>query len=446
MTKGILNRLSYLQEASFLASVGLLPIQLSKFFWPDFTFVLGLRIDYLAPVLYLSDGAIVILIVSSFARVALKRSIVRREALLLSTLLIVALLVSSAFAKSPQVAYLKTAKIIEFSLFALSISTLSFKKFVSPLTFLFGFSVIWISLLSLVQFARQGSLGLTFLGERTFNISTPGISQVSHQGLLMLRPYATFPHPNVLAAYLSLTLTFILGYLLLSKSEIRRKWFLGACLGLGYVALFLTFSRTSWLSTLLGSVALLTFAIFRQTNRRFAKPRKLVLPVFLGGCVFVLGVFLTPLFLERFLSIATSDSHSLVLRAKLAQAAVSMVAASPFVGVGPGNFLINLPLFWELSETIRWLQPAHNLFLLVFAETGALGFLAFLSVMFFPLFLLLTSKPTGFRFVMLILFSQTAFLAFFDHYFWTLQQGLFLFWLYRGIFLGFAYEQKGVSV
>src|SRR4030042_5764299 len=43
----------------FLASLATLPIQLGKFFWPKFSFVLGIPIDYLALSVYLSDFVII---------------------------------------------------------------------------------------------------------------------------------------------------------------------------------------------------------------------------------------------------------------------------------------------------------------------------------------------------------------------------------------------------
>ena len=51
------------------------------------------------------------------------------------------------------------------------------------------------------EFIKQASLNGLFwwLGERTFTSSTPGIAKAVIDGRLLMRPYATFPHPNVLA-------------------------------------------------------------------------------------------------------------------------------------------------------------------------------------------------------------------------------------------------------
>src|SRR5438105_4334390 len=44
----------------------LLPTQLGKHFWPEFSFVQGLRIDYLSPTLYVTDMLVGILFVLKF--------------------------------------------------------------------------------------------------------------------------------------------------------------------------------------------------------------------------------------------------------------------------------------------------------------------------------------------------------------------------------------------
>src|SRR3989304_7338226 len=43
----------------FLAALLSLPIQLNKFFWPQFSFVFGIPQDLLAPAVYLSDVLII---------------------------------------------------------------------------------------------------------------------------------------------------------------------------------------------------------------------------------------------------------------------------------------------------------------------------------------------------------------------------------------------------
>lgn len=42
-------------QALFYALIILLPVQLGRHFWPEWSYVLGLKIDYLSPIIYLTD-------------------------------------------------------------------------------------------------------------------------------------------------------------------------------------------------------------------------------------------------------------------------------------------------------------------------------------------------------------------------------------------------------
>lgn len=342
--------------------------------------------------------------------------------------------------------FLKFLKLVEFSLYALSCTLLDFKKIFSSAVLVLSFGILWTSFLAIFQFYRQQSLGLWFLGERSFNISTPGISQLLYSDQLFLRPYATFPHPNLLGAYLALFLPWTLFFLLKEKKEVKILAFLLPTFIFGFLALFLTFSRTSWLVGF-GSTFLILANFGWQKKKQFLSSLRLqiffVLVIFLA--LTSLFLFIGPLILERFLTITTSDSHSLVLRAKFAKAAISMFLFAPIFGLGPGNFIPNLPHFWQLQETIRILQPAHNLILLVLAEVGIVGALSltllFVSTFFGLLHFRQKEKETALLFVLCLV--GVFFLSMFDHYFWTLQQGVFIFWLVLGLSWSFCYKGRG---
>ena len=73
---------------------------------------------------------------------------------------------------------------------------------------------------------------------------------------------------------------------------------------------------------------------------------------------------------QRFFAILTTDAHSLALRQKLIASSWAMFWQSPFLGVGPGRFLLELPSFFQVQEVIRFFQPVHNIYLLVANEWG----------------------------------------------------------------------------
>ncbi|MBU3935455.1 hypothetical protein KJ909_02165, partial [Patescibacteria group bacterium] len=62
----------------------------------------------------------------------------------------------------------------------------------------------------------------------------------------------------------------------------------------------------------------------------------------------------------------------LTKRMSLNLAAIKMIIKNPLLGVGLGNFLVNLPEF-QKNAGYYWLQPVHNILLLLITEIGLLG-------------------------------------------------------------------------
>ena len=182
----------------------LMPVQLGKHFWPAFSFVQGLRIDYLSPTVYLTDLIIIgILINWLVEKVKSQKSKVKitsknSKVLILFLCLLVFLLINCLFAQNQGAAFYLLIKIIEFVFLGIYIIQNHYQasRFSLPVSI----SVIYSSLFAVIQFLKQKSLGgiMYWLGERTFDAGTPGIAKAIINGQLVLRPYATFPHPNAL--------------------------------------------------------------------------------------------------------------------------------------------------------------------------------------------------------------------------------------------------------
>ncbi|HSW48472.1 MAG TPA: O-antigen ligase family protein [Candidatus Saccharimonadales bacterium] len=366
---------------------------------------------------------------------------------------------------------------------------------------LFSASVILESLLAIGQFLKQGSIGgiLYFLGERTFTGSTPGIANASLNGELVLRPYATFPHPNVMAGFLLVSMILVLGFLLNSKRHCEAlKWLwqslltgrfkkdcfaslaMTAALILGTIALFLSMSRIAILLWVVIICYYFIKKIIYSSSKRSAS-RSSVIPAkagihpsassggtgpriksgmtrFVGVpfCIVAIAVFIfSPLGL-RFTKIANTD-EAVVQREVLISSSIKMIESSPLFGVGLGNFIPVLSKIQKPLSLGLYLQPVHNIFLLVASETGIVGltfFLWFLWKTFRQLFtrhceamkrprqslkiwdcfasLAMTSEG-----VLLVAFSAILILGLFDHYWLTLQQGQLLF----GFILGMCWAK-----
>ena len=125
-------------------------------------------------------------------------------------------------------------------------------------------------------------------------------------------------------------------------------------------------------------------------------------------------------------------NESIWQRIELVQAAWQMFRQSPIFGIGLGSFLPRLPEFL-LPRQFYFLQPVHNIFLLILTETGVIVF----GLTIFGLGLILKrlwKKRKHPLFLALLVIILT---GFFDHYWLTLQQTQLLFALILGLSLKF---------
>ena len=107
----------------------------------------------------------------------------------------------------------------------------------------------------------------------------------------------------------------------------------------------------------------------------------------------------------------------MTVRQQLNVAAIRLWQTSPLFGVGLGNFLVRLPEALP-TRTIYFLQPVHNIYLLLLSEVGVVGFL------FFIWFLQkIFRHPFG---IWHLAFGILLVLGLVDHYPLTLQQGQLL--------------------
>ena len=99
------------------------------------------------------------------------------------------------------------------------------------------------------------------------------------------------------------------------------------------------------------------FSIFNQKNKKIGR-------VVLLGLIGLMGILI----------IKNSDgwdSESWNKRVDLMKASWEMIKINPLLGMGAGNFVVKLPEY--LKNGILWLQPVHNIFLLMMSEIGLIG-------------------------------------------------------------------------
>lgn len=389
----------------FLLVLTTLPIQLNKFFFLDYSYVLGIPIDYRALTVYLSDiavGAYLIVFAAQNLKSFTKITDRLKAFIIAVAIFNFYLFTSTIFASSPEASLIFNLRIAIYSFLSIACAhTLSNKKIHKTVMRVISFSLIWQSLLILSQFALQKSVGLWIIGERSFTSQTPSIAHVSLFGQQFLRPYGTFPHPNVAGAFLAF------GTILTASShKITRI--------ITTIAIVATFARTA--------AAILATAVFLT----FSKTQKLLTLIILTLAAALVG----PTILN---SIPTA---SIAERLLLIQSALDIAMTKPLFGVGSNNFIVELAKLdlTSLAET-RLLQPVHNVFLLILVENGIIGLL-----LFTPLMMIVAQNVKGT--VKTALFLAILVYASIDHFLWTLPQGQLMFWLTIGYILS---EQKSTQ-
>lgn len=404
----------------------LLPNQLGLHIWPSWSFVQGLRIDYLSPTIYLSY-LLLFLLVFVFITTCPHpfKSFKRPDFVLLVLPFLFVVIYFSALI--PVLSFSKLCQLL-ISLVLFS-ATIKFTRGLSWGWSGLSLASIWTSLLAFLQSLSQQSQGLWFLGERDISINTPGIAKISlnfHpfgpnllQGLF-LRPYSSFSHPNSLAGFLlvSFFLTFAL------RRYLPRPLFITSQV-LSAVTIILSGSR-------LAAVILILLGTF-YLLRRLLDFRKL----FFLSCLFTLVLFLASITpsSEKLLPSQFLSQPSFSQRVEENKVAISLFISRPIFGVGLGNFIpalgevipsFNYP---SLSTPTLWLQPVHNIFLLIASEIGFVGLTSLLIILLATVKRVYLSRDLPLLFALLAIILT----GLFDHYWLTLIQNQLLFTITLGM-------------
>ncbi|WKZ25349.1 MAG: O-antigen ligase family protein [bacterium] len=339
-----------------------LPFQLVYHFDIFATSVYGFSIDYLIPKLYLTDVVTLLVIFFGIRKIKFTRKY------LIFTLLYLMFasinIYNSLFATPAIYGWIKVSEMLLLGLVIINLKKFDiYNHFIKPLSY----SIFIVCVLGLLQFLTKGSIGGIFywLGERAFIFSDPNVAPY---------PYATFSHPNSFAGFLLIFGMFLLQ--LKSKFNPRYFW---ALLILVITNLILTNSLNVYLTVL-------------------------VLLLVKLRTIFASGLFFID-FGERFI----------VHRIELIKASLQLIKENFWTGTGVNNFIPGLVKVSNTYLNVWEMQPVHNIFLLVFSETGIMGVIVFC-------FVLLAGVTSVNYYLIAIIFTGMS-----DHYWITLQQNLLLF-------------------
>lgn len=394
----------------FLA-VLFLPTQLGKHFWPEFSLVFSLKIDYLSPTVYFWD----FLAILFFIAVA-RRNHLNQKAVCIFLIFLFTQILSLLYAKNPGAGLFRAEQLLVTALFGIGLASLNLKENLGVIKFGLTLSFVLVSIMAIGQFTLEKSLGFWIFGERSFSISTPSIATFSFYNKVFLRPYSTFPHPNLLAAFITITPLMLILKLGNKKANFLNEQMV---LLLAFFMTILTFSRTAII------VLVLELLFFLKRGLKFL----------------LLGILAClPLLFIRFSSAFNFDSLSFLRREDLALFSLNIFQKLPIFGVGLNNFINQISQTNLISGHSRFIQPVHNIFLLSLSETGIVGFLGLIIFIGFPLFILLKNMKDISR-PLIFAWGSIIFLGMFDHYFLTLPQGQRLLFLVWGLSLSRAFTK-----
>lgn len=290
---------------------------------------------------------------------------------------------------------------------------------VCAFSFLAGLSIP--SLLGWGQVLLSKTFSSTLLGLASHDVLLSGTSVIETQGERLLRAYGSFSHPNVFGGFLVFAL-LLTGFMFYKKNTKIQEHSLLAFSILFVSTLLVTFSRSAWVGL---AAALIVFAIF-SLRARIRIPRTLFQTILLSSIALIsmMVIFSVPLF-TRFTPTERLEAKSLSERQIEYSQINSIVFKQPATGIGVGAYTVQLEQ--EFKEQSIWsYQPIHNVPLLIFAETGVIGFIAivFWIVSIDRITHAFSRFPSG----IFAMSFGTALLvvALLDHYLWTSWVGLAL--------------------
>ncbi|MFN8413874.1 MAG: O-antigen ligase family protein [Anaerolineales bacterium] len=295
---------------------------------------------------------------------------------------------------------------------------------------LLGFCValIFQTVIGIIEFFKQTTQFLEPL-----QLTWPGIIDASSKGASILklsngdtflRVYGTFPHPNIFAGFILICIAGVTALILTSEKTHLINW---ALLIAGTSLLVITFSRSAWM----GLIIFISVLLLKHKNLETKKVRLIFLLIALTTLLTLIP--LRNLAFSRTVAPASpTEDFSITGRIWLAQQAWTYIKEKPITGLGAGSFIIQLA---NRSGQFNFVEPVHNIPLLVFSELGLVGIILLLAIIIILARRTVTSTNPK------IILSGTLLagmgtIALFDHYLWSLAPGRMMFALVLGLWQG----------
>ena len=315
------------------------------------------------------------------------------------------------------------------------------------------------SVVAIFQFILQYSIGLFWLKESLISPEILGVAKVIIGGEKFIRSYGLFPHPNILGGFFLFSIIITILYQRMfhprSKEIVPSQYRCStwnilrgtrgtiSCYGAGVehftgqawnnsiiliqiLALLLTFSKSAIAGLFLG----LAYLYYKNVPRGTFLLRigKYLKKIILIASITVLLLLLTKFDSRTFL-FRSLDERGLYLKCSTWN-----ISDNPIMGVGAGQFVLNMQNYCGQVLEFWQFQPVHNVFLLIWSELGLVGLLLFIYFLYKILWSKIVPRGTisiGAYFK--AIFVGFLFIMLFDHYLWDIQQGQIMLWIVLGL-------------
>lgn len=338
---------------------------------------------------------------------------------------------SILISQNKAVSFYFFSKIFLLSTFSYLLSIIKFNKKYLINGIIFSASIQ--AFVAIYQFITQNIFSNKYLGIASQDPSSLGVSVIENTAGRFLRSYGSLPHPNILSLFLLLALFFII-LKIIKLNEIKekdkiiffQKAFYFYIFGINSLALIFTFSRIAIIIYIIMLVSFLFYFIFKIIKEKeniniYRKNISYLLLIFL--MFFCISINFSNLLITRFNNSNRLTVKSNTERIDQIKIATKIIKNNFLQGIGARNY----STYQYNKNKNTWdLAPVHNIYLLIFAEIGVIGFLSFIGLLIFTF---INNKNIK----LLIPFYVILIIGLFDHFIWTESFGLILFFIFLGI-------------
>lgn len=356
----------------------LLPSQLGLHLWPESSRVLGLKIDYLSPTIYLTHILIVSLLLLNQKKIVQQV----KKYKLFTKILITLSLINTFMSLSSSLTATKWVEIMIYYLLFLYIK--SSDNLLQKNIKFFYTTLIIVFFVQVSQFISQKSIGGFFywLGERSFTHTTSSIPKYQILGREFIRVPSTFSHANSLGGFMLLSL---ISLKLINSQKIPRF--------INLVSILLSGSKNT--------ILFLSLYLLKKIS-----VKKILLV-----CIIISVV------LAMLAPFGSNLGYTISSRLSGISSSLKIISNHALFGTGLGTHIVGLGEQLQGSQiTYENLQPVHNIYFLLVSEIGLIGLL----------FLYFLSKQTKISTRQSLILAVVLLTGLFDHYWLTLLQNKML--------------------